>query len=135
MVVTRALRRARLGFTDPKRPIASIALLGPTGVGKTELANSTARYFYGSEDFQCRLDMSEYYEPHSVGKLIGAPPGYQGWDEGGFLTNAVRQNPSSMVLLDEIEKAHRGVFDLLLSILEDGVLVDGKEDWSIFVKI
>jgi ATP-dependent Clp protease ATP-binding subunit ClpA len=134
MVLTKALRRARLGFTDPKRPIASIALLGPTGVGKTELANSTARYFYGSEDFQCRLDMSEYYEPHSVGKLIGAPPGYQGWDEGGFLTNAVRQNPSSMVLLDEIEKAHRRVFDLLLSILEDGILVDGKGRLANFCK-
>jgi ATP-dependent Clp protease ATP-binding subunit ClpB len=126
MVVTRALRRARLGFTDPKRPIASIALLGPTGVGKTEIANSTALYFYGSEDFQYRLDMSEYYEPHSIKKLVGSAPGYRGWDEGGLLTNAVRKNPNSMVLFDEIEKAHGLVFDILLSILEDGVVADGQ---------
>ncbi|MDN5319441.1 ATP-dependent Clp protease ATP-binding subunit [Thermovirga lienii] len=124
--VARAIRRARSGLKDPKRPIGSFLFLGPTGVGKTELARSLAEFLFGSEDAMVRFDMSEYMERHEVAKLIGAPPGYVGYEEGGKLTEALRRRPYSVVLFDEIEKAHPDVFNILLQILEDGRLTDGQ---------
>ncbi|MBC7337053.1 MAG: AAA family ATPase, partial [Clostridia bacterium] len=124
--VCRAIRRARAGLKDPKRPIGSFLFLGPTGVGKTELARALAEFLFGTEDAMIRLDMSEYMEKHSVARLIGAPPGYVGYEEGGQLTEAVRRKPYSVILLDEIEKAHPDVFNILLQVLEDGRLTDGK---------
>jgi ATP-dependent Clp protease ATP-binding subunit ClpB len=123
--VANALRRARTGLQDPNRPIGSFIFLGPTGVGKTELARALAEFMFDDERAMVRLDMSEYQERHTVARLIGAPPGYVGYDEGGQLTEAVRRRPYSVVLLDEIEKAHNEVFDVLLQILDDGRLTDG----------
>lgn len=122
--VARAVRRARAGLKDPKRPIGSFIFLGPTGVGKTELARALAEALFGDEDAMVRIDMSEYMEKHAVSRLVGAPPGYVGYDEGGQLTEAVRRKPYSVVLLDEIEKAHPEVFNILLQVLEDGRLTD-----------
>ncbi len=124
--VSRAVRRARAGLKDPKRPIGSFIFLGPTGVGKTELARTLAEAMFGQEDALVRIDMSEYMEKHSVARLIGAPPGYVGYDEGGQLTERVRRRPYSVILLDEIEKAHPEVFNIMLQVLEDGRLTDGK---------
>ena len=124
--VARSIRRARSGLKDPKRPIGSFLFLGPTGVGKTELARSLAEFLFGGEDAMVRFDMSEYMERHEVAKLIGAPPGYVGYEEGGKLTEALRRRPYSVVLFDEIEKAHPDVFNILLQILEDGRLTDGQ---------
>ncbi|MDL2298489.1 ATP-dependent Clp protease ATP-binding subunit [Synergistaceae bacterium OttesenSCG-928-D05] len=124
--VARAIRRARSGMKDPKRPVGSFLFLGPTGVGKTELARSLAEFMFGSEDAMIRLDMSEYMERHEAAKLIGAPPGYVGYEEGGKLTEAIRRRPYSVVLFDEIEKAHPDVFNMLLQLLEDGRLTDGQ---------
>lgn len=124
--VARAVRRARAGLKDPKRPIGSFIFLGPTGVGKTELARALAEGLFGSEDALIRLDMSEYMEKHTVSRMIGAPPGYVGYDEGGQLTEKVRRKPYSVILLDEIEKAHPDVFNILLQVLEDGRLTDGQ---------
>ncbi len=124
--VSRAIRRARVGLKNPNRPIASFIFCGPTGVGKTELTKSLAAYFFGSEEAMIRLDMSEFMERHTVSKLIGSPPGYVGYNEGGQLTEAVRRRPYTVVLFDEIEKAHPDVFNMLLQILEDGRLTDAK---------
>ena len=124
--VANALRRARTGLQDPNRPIGSFVFLGPTGVGKTELARALAEFMFDDERAIVRLDMSEYQERHTVARLIGAPPGYVGYEEGGQLTEAVRRRPYSVVLLDEIEKAHAEVFDVLLQILDDGRLTDGQ---------
>ena len=124
--LARAIKRARLGLKDEKRPIGSFIFLGPTGVGKTELTKALAYSLFGDENAMIRLDMSEYMEPHSVSKLIGAPPGYVGYDEGGKLTEAVRRKPYSIILFDEIEKAHPNVFNMLLQILEDGRLTDSN---------
>lgn len=124
--VSRAVRRARAGLKDPKRPIGSFIFLGPTGVGKTELARALAEALFGDEDALVRIDMSEYMEKHAVSRLVGAPPGYVGYDEGGQLTEAVRRKPYSVILLDEIEKAHPEVFNVLLQVLEDGRLTDAK---------
>ncbi|MEI6427123.1 MAG: ATP-dependent Clp protease ATP-binding subunit [Pseudanabaena sp. ELA607] len=124
--ISRAIRRARVGLKNPNRPIASFIFSGPTGVGKTELTKALAAYFFGSEDAMIRLDMSEFMERHTVSKLIGSPPGYVGYNEGGQLTEAVRRRPYTVVLFDEIEKAHPDVFNLLLQILEDGRLTDSK---------
>jgi ATP-dependent Clp protease ATP-binding subunit ClpB len=123
--VANALRRARSGLQDPNRPIGSFIFLGPTGVGKTELARALAEFMFDDERAMVRLDMSEYQERHTVARLVGAPPGYVGYEEGGQLTEAVRRRPYSVVLLDEIEKAHNEVFDVLLQILDDGRLTDG----------
>ena len=123
---SRAIRRARTGLKNPNRPIASFIFSGPTGVGKSELAKSIAEYFYGSEEAMVRLDMSEFMERHTVSKLIGSPPGYVGYNEGGQLTEAVRRRPYSLVLFDEVEKAHPDVFNMMLQILEDGRLTDSK---------
>ena len=124
--ISRAVRRARAGLKDPKRPIGSFIFLGPTGVGKTELARALAQVMFGDEDAMIRLDMSEYMERHTTSRLIGAPPGYVGFDDGGQLTEKVRRRPYSVLLLDEIEKAHPDVFNTLLQVLEDGILTDGK---------
>src|SRR5947207_3054691 len=124
--VANALRRARTGLQDPNRPIGSFVFLGPTGVGKTELARALADFMFDDEHAMVRLDMSEYQERHTVARLIGAPPGYVGYDEGGQLTEAVRRRPYSVILLDEIEKAHAEVFDVLLQVLDDGRLTDGQ---------
>ncbi len=124
--VANALRRARTGLQDPNRPIGSFVFLGPTGVGKTELARALAEFMFDDERAMVRLDMSEYQERHTVARLLGAPPGYIGYEEGGQLTEAVRRRPYSVVLLDEIEKAHNEVFDVLLQILDDGRLTDGQ---------
>jgi ATP-dependent Clp protease ATP-binding subunit ClpC len=123
--VANAVRRARSGLKDPKRPIGSFIFLGPTGVGKTELGRALAEYLFDDEDAMVRLDMSEYGEKHTVARLIGSPPGYIGYEEGGQLTEAVRRRPYRVVLLDEIEKAHPDVFNVLLQVLEDGRLTDG----------
>ncbi len=124
--VAKAVRRARAGLKDPKRPIGSFVFLGPTGVGKTELARALAESIFGDEDAMIRIDMSEYMEKHSTSRLVGSPPGYVGYDEGGQLTEKVRRKPYSVVLLDEIEKAHPDVFNILLQVLEDGRLTDSK---------
>ncbi len=124
--ISRAVRRARAGLKDPKRPIGSFIFLGPTGVGKTELARAVAEALFGDEDSMIRIDMSEYMEKHSTARLVGAPPGYVGYDEGGQLTEKVRRKPYSVILLDEIEKAHPDVFNILLQVLDDGRLTDSK---------
>jgi ATP-dependent Clp protease ATP-binding subunit ClpB len=124
--VANAIRRSRAGLSDPNRPIGSFLFLGPTGVGKTELARSLADFLFDDERAMIRIDMSEYMEKHSVSRLIGAPPGYVGYDEGGQLTEAVRRRPYSVVLLDELEKAHPDVFNVLLQLLDDGRLTDGQ---------
>jgi len=124
--VARAVRRARSGLRDESRPIASFMFCGPTGVGKTELCKTLAESYYGSEKDMIRIDMSEYMEKHSVSRLVGPPPGYIGYEEGGQLTEAVRRSPHSVVLLDELEKAHPDVLNILLQIMEDGILTDGK---------
>jgi ATP-dependent Clp protease ATP-binding subunit ClpB len=125
-IVANAVRRARAGLQDPNRPIASFIFVGPTGVGKTELAKALAEFLFDDERAMIRIDMSEYQERHSVARLIGAPPGYVGYEEGGQLTEAVRRRPYSVVLFDEIEKAHPEVFNVLLQVLDDGRLTDGK---------
>jgi ATP-dependent Clp protease ATP-binding subunit ClpB len=124
--VSNALRRSRAGLQDPNRPIGTFLFLGPTGVGKTELARALAEFMFDSEQAMVRIDMSEYMEKHAVSRLVGAPPGYIGYDEGGQLTEAVRRRPYSVVLLDEIEKAHPDVFNILLQVMDDGRLTDGK---------
>jgi ATP-dependent Clp protease ATP-binding subunit ClpB len=124
--VADAVRRARAGLQDPNRPIGSFMFLGPTGVGKTELAKALAEFLFDDEHAIIRIDMSEYMEKHSVARLIGAPPGYVGYEEGGALTEAVRRRPYSVVLLDEVEKAHKDVFNVLLQVLDDGRLTDGQ---------
>ena len=126
VAVSNAVRRARSGLQDPNRPIGSFIFLGPTGVGKTELARALAEFLFDDEQYMVRVDMSEYMERHSVARLIGAPPGYVGYDEGGYLTEAVRRHPYSVILFDEIEKAHPDVFNALLQILDDGRMTDGK---------
>jgi ATP-dependent Clp protease ATP-binding subunit ClpB len=124
--VSTAVRRARAGLQDPHRPIGSFMFLGPTGVGKTELTKALAEYLFDDETAMIRIDMSEYMEKHSVARLIGAPPGYVGYEEGGALTEAVRRRPYQVVLFDEIEKAHPDVFNVLLQVLDDGRLTDGQ---------
>ena len=126
VAVSKAIRRARAGIKDPKRPTGSFIFLGPSGVGKTELARTLAEFLFGDEDAMIQVDMSEYMEKHSVSRLVGSPPGYVGYDEGGQLTEAVRRKPYSVVLLDEVEKAHPDVFNILLQILEDGKLTDSQ---------
>jgi ATP-dependent Clp protease ATP-binding subunit ClpC len=126
VAVSRAIRRSRAGLKDPKRPIGSFLFLGPTGVGKTELAKALSSELFGGEENMIRLDMSEYMEPHTVARLFGSPPGYVGYDEGGQLTEQVRRHPYSVILLDEIEKAHPQVFNSLLQIMDDGRLTDGQ---------
>src|SRR3954467_14446329 len=121
-----AVRRARAGLQDPNRPIGSFLMLGPTGVGKTELCKALAGFLFDDENAMVRIDMSEFMEQHSVARLIGAPPGYVGYEEGGRLTEAVRRRPYSVILFDEIEKAHRDVFNVLLQVLDDGRLTDGQ---------
>ena len=124
--VAKAIRRGRVGLKDPKRPIGSFLFLGPTGVGKTELSKALAEAMFGSENNIIRMDMSEYMEKHSVSKLIGSPPGYVGYDEGGQLSEKVRRNPYSILLFDEIEKAHPDVFNILLQVLDDGHITDSQ---------
>ena len=124
------MRRSRAGLKRSKPPIGVFLFLGPTGVGKTELAKALAEQLFNQEEAIIRLDMSEYMEKHSVSKLIGSPPGYVGYDEGGQLTEALRRRPYSVVLLDEIEKAHPDVFNILLQIFDDGRLTDSKGRWS-----
>jgi ATP-dependent Clp protease ATP-binding subunit ClpB len=124
--VCNAVRRARSGLQDPNRPIGSFIFMGPTGVGKTELAKALAAFIFDSDQAMVRIDMSEFMEKHSVARLIGAPPGYVGYEEGGYLTEAVRRKPYSVLLLDEVEKAHPDVFNILLQVLEDGRLTDGQ---------
>jgi ATP-dependent Clp protease ATP-binding subunit ClpB len=124
--VSAALRRSRAGLSDPDRPIGTFLFLGPTGVGKTELARALAEFMFDSADAMIRIDMSEYMEKHAVSRLVGAPPGYVGYDEGGQLTEAVRRRPYSVVLLDEVEKAHPDVFGVLLQVMDDGRLTDGQ---------
>lgn len=129
--VSRAIRRGRMGLKDHHRPIGSFIFLGPTGVGKTELSKVLADVMFGDPSAMIRVDMSEYMEKHSVSKMIGSPPGYIGYDEGGQLTEKIRRRPYSVVLFDEIEKAHPDVWSLLLQILEDGILTDAREDvWT-----
>jgi ATP-dependent Clp protease ATP-binding subunit ClpB len=124
--VANAIRRSRAGLSDPKRPIGSFIFLGPTGVGKTELARALAEFLFDDERAMIRIDMSEYMEKHAVSRLIGAPPGYVGYEEGGQLTEQVRRHPYAVILFDEIEKAHPDVFNILLQIMDDGRLTDGK---------
>ena len=124
--VANAVRRARSGLQDPNRPVGSFIFLGPTGVGKTELARALAEFLFDDENAMVRIDMSEYMERHTVARLIGAPPGYVGYEEGGQLSEAVRRRPYSVVLFDEIEKAHHDVFNVLLQVLDDGRLTDGQ---------
>ncbi|MDE6342270.1 MAG: AAA family ATPase, partial [Muribaculaceae bacterium] len=124
--VSEAVRRSRAGLNDPRRPLGSFIFLGTTGVGKTELAKALAEYLFDDEDMMTRIDMSEYMEKHSVSRLVGAPPGYVGYEEGGQLTEAVRRKPYSVVLFDEIEKANPDVFNILLQVLDDGRLTDNK---------
>ena len=126
VAVSNAVRRARAGLADPNRPNGSFLFLGPTGVGKTELCKSLAEFLFDSEEAMVRIDMSEFMEKHSVARLIGAPPGYVGYEEGGYLTEAVRRRPYSVLLLDEVEKAHPDVFNVLLQVLDDGRLTDGQ---------
>jgi ATP-dependent Clp protease ATP-binding subunit ClpC len=123
--VVKAIQRNRVGLKDPKKPIGSFIFLGPTGVGKTELARSLAKYMFDSEDSLIRVDMSEYMEKFTVSRLIGAPPGYVGYEEGGQLTEKVRRKPYCVILLDEIEKAHPDIYNILLQVLDDGQLTDG----------
>jgi len=125
-VVSDAIRRSRAGLSDPNRPNGSFLFLGPTGVGKTELTKSLAAFLFDTEEAMVRIDMSEFMEKHSVARLIGAPPGYVGYEEGGYLTEAVRRKPYSVILLDEVEKAHPDVFNVLLQVLDDGRLTDGQ---------
>jgi ATP-dependent Clp protease ATP-binding subunit ClpB len=124
--VANAIRRSRSGLQDPHRPIGSFIFLGPTGVGKTELCKALAEFLFDSEEHIVRIDMSEFMEKHSVARLIGAPPGYVGYEEGGYLTEAVRRKPYSVILLDEVEKAHPDVFNVLLQVLDDGRMTDGQ---------
>jgi ATP-dependent Clp protease ATP-binding subunit ClpB len=124
--VADAIRRTRAGLSDPNRPSGSFMFLGPTGVGKTELCKALAEFMFDTEEALIRIDMSEFMEKHSVARLIGAPPGYVGYEEGGYLTEAVRRRPYSVILLDEIEKAHPDVFNVLLQVLDDGRLTDGQ---------
>jgi ATP-dependent Clp protease ATP-binding subunit ClpB len=126
VAVSDAIRRSRAGLSDPRKPIGSFIFLGTTGVGKTELAKALAEYLFDDESMMTRIDMSEYQEKHTVSRLVGAPPGYVGYDEGGQLTEAVRRKPYSVVLLDEIEKAHPDVWNVLLQVLDDGRLTDNK---------
>ncbi len=126
IAVSKAIRRARAGIKDPKRPTGSFIFLGPSGVGKTELARTLAEFLFGDDDAMIQIDMSEYMEKHAVSRLVGSPPGYIGYDEGGQLTEAVRRKPYSVILFDEIEKAHPDVFNILLQILEDGKLTDSQ---------
>ncbi len=123
--VVKAIQRNRVGLKDPKKPIGTFIFLGPTGVGKTELARALARYMFDSDDALIRIDMSEYMEKFTVSRLIGAPPGYVGYEEGGQLTEKVRRKPYSVILLDEIEKAHPDIYNILLQVLDDGQLTDG----------
>ncbi|MFA0682767.1 AAA family ATPase, partial [Vibrio splendidus] len=125
-VVSNAIRRSRAGLSDPNKPIGSFLFLGPTGVGKTELCKTLANFMFDSDDAMVRIDMSEFMEKHSVARLVGAPPGYVGYEEGGYLTEAVRRKPYSVILLDEVEKAHPDVFNILLQVLDDGRLTDGQ---------
>lgn len=124
--VANAIRRSRAGLSDPNRPNGSFLFLGPTGVGKTELCKSLANFLFDTEEAMIRIDMSEFMEKHSVARLVGAPPGYVGYEEGGYLTEAVRRKPYSVILLDEVEKAHPDVFNILLQVLDDGRLTDGQ---------
>ena len=124
--VSRAIRRGRMGLKDPRRPVGSFIFMGPTGIGKTELTKALASVMFGDPNAMIRLDMSEYMEKHSVSKLIGSPPGYVGFEEGGQLTEKIRRKPYSVVLFDEIEKAHPDVFNVLLQVLEDGILTDSQ---------
>jgi ATP-dependent Clp protease ATP-binding subunit ClpB len=124
--VSDAIRRSRAGLGDPNRPYGSFMFLGPTGVGKTELCKALAWFLFDTEESMIRIDMSEFMEKHSVARLIGAPPGYVGYEEGGYLTEAVRRKPYSVILLDEIEKAHHDVFNVLLQVLDDGRMTDGQ---------
>jgi ATP-dependent Clp protease ATP-binding subunit ClpB len=126
VAVSNAIRRARSGIADPNRPMGSFIFLGPTGVGKTELAKTLAQFLFDQEQALTRIDMSEYMEKHAVSRLIGAPPGYVGYEEGGQLTEAVRRRPYAVLLFDEIEKAHPDVFNILLQLLDDGRLTDGQ---------
>ena len=126
MAVSNAIRRSRAGLSDPSRPNGCFLFLGPTGVGKTELCKALAEFLFDSEEFMVRIDMSEFMEKHSVARLIGAPPGYVGYEEGGYLTEAVRRKPYSVILLDEVEKAHPDIFNVLLQVLDDGRLTDGQ---------
>ena len=125
-VIARAIRRSRAGLSDPRRPSGSFMFLGPTGVGKTEVAKALAEYLFNDDTAMTRIDMSEYMEPHSVARLIGAPPGYVGYDQGGVLTESVRRRPYQVLLFDEIEKANPDVFNVFLQILDDGRLTDGQ---------
>lgn len=124
--VAKAIRRGRVGLKDPNRPIGSFLFLGPTGVGKTELSKALAQAVFGKEEDIIRVDMSEYMEKHSVSKMIGSPPGYVGYEDGGQLSEKVRRHPYSVILFDEIEKAHSDVFNILLQILEDGHITDAQ---------
>jgi len=123
--VSNAIRRSRAGLADPNRPMGSFLFLGPTGVGKTELTKALAEFMFDTDEAMVRVDMSEFMEKHSVARLIGAPPGYVGYEEGGYLTELVRRKPYSVILLDEVEKAHPDVFNILLQVLDDGRLTDG----------
>ena len=124
--VANAVRRSRSGLSDPNQPNGSFLFLGPTGVGKTELCKALAEFLFDTENAMVRIDMSEFMEQHSVARLIGAPPGYVGYEAGGYLTEAVRRRPYSVLLLDEVEKAHADVFNILLQVMDDGRLTDGQ---------